>query len=228
MEHLQPNLRVVFDHPAVQGSDVAVLDAQTRSVEGEFRFLFRGDADADLEGAVDRLAEVVYFVLVVDDGDRIRVAGVDQPGDVVDVLAPFESVAQDVAVFGQASFGDQFFHDGDVVGRGSLDVDVVLERFVQDEAVMRTFGAVTVVVRSVVIVLLHRLGEDALGPLDVFRDARQVGQAQRSSVFLDQPHQIDAVKGEVVSFEVEFFLREVERLVDQVYVTCFHPFDANF
>ena len=79
-----------------------------------------------------------------------------------------------------------------------------------------------------VIVLLHRLGEDALGPLDVFRDARQVGQAQRSSVFLDQPHQIDAVKGEVVSFEVEFFLREVERLVDQVYVTCFHPFDANF
>ena len=103
-------------------------------------------------------------------------------------------------------------------------MDIVFERLAQNETVMRTFGAIAVIVRSMVIVLAHRFGKDIFGPLNVFRNARQISQPQGRTVFFDQPHQVDPVKSEVVPFEAEFLLREIERLVDEVYITCFHPF----
>ena len=100
---------------------------------------------------------------------------------------------------------------------------VVLESFVQHETVMRTLGAVAIVIRSPVVVLSHGFGKYVLCALYVLGYARQVRQFERRAVLFDKPHQVYAVKSEVVTVEAEFFLREIKRLVDKVYVTCLHP-----
>ena len=57
MEHLQLELRVVFDFVPIEGDDVIVTDAQSGSIELEARLLLRSDADSDFAFGLDVLIQ---------------------------------------------------------------------------------------------------------------------------------------------------------------------------
>ena len=63
-------------------------------------------------------------------------------------------------------------------------MDVVLHGLLEHEREVARLGAVAVVVRPLVIDLGHRHVEHALGPVDLLRNLRQIGDLQRRSVLL--------------------------------------------
>ena len=87
---------------------------------------------------------------------------------------------------------------------------------------MARLGAVTIVVRAFVVDLRHRHVEHALGAVDLLRDLRQVRYLERRTVLFDQFHERDVMEIQLVVFDRELILREVERLFDEVDVLVFH------
>ena len=143
-------------------------------------------------------------------------------GDVLDILRPFEAVANDVTVLVDDAAFVERVDDVDVVGRRGFQVDVVLHGLLQYEREMARLGAVAIVVRTLVIDLRHRHVEHALGAVDLLGDLRQVGNFERGSVLFDQFHQRNVVEIQLVVLDGELILREIERLFDQVDVLVFH------
>ena len=109
-----------------------------------------------------------------------------------------------------------------VVCRRRFQVDVVLHGLLQHEREMARLGAVTIVVRAFVVDLRHRHVEHALGAVDLLRDLRQVRYLERRTVLFDQFHERDVMEIQLVVFDRELILREVERLFDEVNVLVFH------
>ena len=101
-------------------------------------------------------------------------------------------------------------------------MNVVFHRLFQHEREVTRLGTVAVVVCTLVIDLRHRYVEHALGPIDLLGDLRQVGDFERSSVLFDQFHERDVMEIQLVVFDRELILREVERLFDEVNVLVFH------
>ena len=87
---------------------------------------------------------------------------------------------------------------------------------------MARLGAVTIVVRALVVHLGHRHVEHTLGPVDLLRDLRQVGYLERRAVLFYQLHERNVVEIQLVVFDRELILREVERLFDEVDVLVLH------
>src|SRR5690606_3140488 len=98
MQHFQLHLGVVPDGLVIEGHDVLVPDAQAGGIELEFGLLLRGDPDAYLEVPIDGLAQEIDLFVIVDDRHAVPVAAVDQPGNVLYVLVPFEAVAYHIGV----------------------------------------------------------------------------------------------------------------------------------
>jgi hypothetical protein len=63
---------------------------------------------------------------------------------------------------------------------------------------------------------LDRRGKHLLGFVDLHSDLRQISQLQGSAILVDKGLEIDAVKLEITFFDLETFLRKVERLRHQV------------
>src|SRR5690606_18563628 len=202
--------------------DIFISDAQTAGIKFKFRLFSSSDADSDLEFSFDGILQQVEFFVIVDNRNRPVVTVIDQTCDVLDVLIAFESVADDVRILSDFPVFDQFLDDVDVERRGCLDVDVVLERFVQYIFKVRTLRAIAVEVTPFVFVFFHRLAEPVLGPLDAFGNLWQICEFQWSSVLLDKFHQIDVVKQQRIFIKSKLFLREIVGLVDQVYIFSIH------
>ena len=125
MEHLQFELLVVLYLAFVVIHYVVVTDTKTRGVEVKLGFLLRGDPDADLAFVVEYVGEQVDLFLVVQNGDRVFEAVVDQSGDVFHILGTFESVADDITVLVDDAAVVQGVYDVDVVGAGALECDLL-------------------------------------------------------------------------------------------------------
>ena len=228
VEHLELELLAVAELRLVEVHDVVVADAEARGVEVELRLLLAGDAYADLAFLGEGVLEEVELLLVVEHGDGVCEAVVDELCDVFDVLRAFESVADDVPVLVDDSAVVEGVDDVDVVRRGGFEVDVVLHGLFQDEREVARLCAVAVVVRALVVDLCHRHVEHSLGAVDLLGDLREVGDLERGSILLDQLHERDVVEIQLVVLDGEFVLREVERLFDQIDVLVFHGLLAEF
>ena len=101
-------------------------------------------------------------------------------------------------------------------------MDVVLEGLMHHEGELGALGAVAVVVLALVIGLGHGHLEKTFGPLDLGGNLGKVGKLERSTVFLNDFHEVDVVEQQVAVCYHEFVLREVEGLVNQVDVLVFH------
>lgn len=222
MQHLELELLAVLELGLVEVDDVVVADTQPRGVELELGFLLAGDADADLAFLGEGVLEQVELLLVVQHGDRVDEAVVHQLGDVLHVLRALEPVADDVTVFVDDAAVVERIDYMYVVCRRRFQVDVVLHGLLQYEREMARLGAVTIVVRAFVVDLRHRHVEHALGAGDLLRDLR--GDVILSGV----PYcLISSMSGmfmeiQLVVFDRELILREVERLFDEVDVLVFH------
>ena len=62
----------------------------------------------------------------------------------------------------------------------------------------------------------------AFGALYIVGDLRQVMKLQRCAVFVNQTHEVDAVKEQAFFAQEEFILRKIKSLFDQVYILCSH------
>ena len=225
VQHFELELLVFLDLGFVEVDDVVVADPQARGVELEFGLLLAGDPDTDFAFFGNGIVVEVDLFLVVDHGDRVFEPVVDQLGDIFDVLRTFEAVADDIAVLVDHAAVVQGVDDVNVVSRGGFEMNVVFHRLFQHEREVARLGAVTIVVRAFVVDLRHRHVEHALGAVDLLRDLRQVRYLERRTVLFDQFHERDVMEIQLVVFDRELILREVERLFDEVDVLVFHgPF----
>ena len=222
VQHLELELLAVLEFGLVEVDDVVVADTQTRGVELELGFLLAGDADADFAFLGERILEQLQLLLVVEHRNGVHEAVVDQLGDVLHILRPLETVADDVAVLVDDSAVVERVDDMNVVCRRRFEMNVVLHCLLQHEREVARLGAVTIVVRPLVVHFGHRHVEHTLGPVDLLRDLRQVGYLERRAVLFYQLHERNVVEIQLVVFDRELILREVERLFDEVDVLVFH------
>jgi hypothetical protein len=84
---------------------------------------------------------------------------------------------------------------------------------------MRAFGAIAVIVASLVFMPFNGLGEHLFRFLDLGSDLGQVREFHWGAVFSDQASQVQSVKIQIAVLGLKSFLWIVERLLDQVCVS---------
>ena len=89
---------------------------------------------------------------------------------------------------------------------------------------MRTFRAIAIGIAAFVVGLGDGNVEYSFGFLNLRADFGQVTDLQRGAVLLDDFHQVDPVKVQVVVNHFESFLGKIEGLLDQVTVGVLHTF----
>ena len=167
VQHFQLDLRIGLDPGAIELFDVVVANSQTGSIEVEFGFFFGGDSDSYFARFGNGAVQQFQFGFIVQNGNRVFKPVVDESGNVFDVLRTFESVADDVGIFIDGAVFIQGVDDMDVVGGRGFEVDVIFERFFQNERKMRAFGTVAIVVAAFIIHFGHGYIEESLGPLNL-------------------------------------------------------------
>ena len=68
---------------------------------------------------------IIYFSKVVQDRDAIDEAIIEKLGDILLVFLPLKTVAYDIGILPDFSFGIQAPHQRNIECRGSLDVNVI-------------------------------------------------------------------------------------------------------
>ena len=92
---------------------------------------------------------------------------VEHVSDVLDVLRPLETVADDDQVLVHQLVRLQFADQVKIVGGRCLKMHVALESLLDDKLELGTLGAVAVVMVTFVADLRHGVAEHSLGPLDL-------------------------------------------------------------
>jgi hypothetical protein len=92
----------------------------------------------------------------------------------------------------------------------------MFEGFFHHERKMGALGAVTVIVLSLIFMFFERSGKHLFGLINLHPDLGQVGKLERGTVLFHVLHQVKAIEGEVSVLRVKSFLREIERLLDEV------------
>ena len=87
---------------------------------------------------------------------------------------------------------------------------------------MRTFGTVRIIVVALITKVHDGFSKPAFSALNIIGDLRQVMKLERCAVFVNQTHEVDAVKEQAFFAQEEFILRKIKSLFDQVYVFCSH------
>ncbi len=221
VHELQLELALLHHVAHVEGDDVLVAHAEAAGVEFELGGFFRRDADADVARAGDGFVQRPQLAHVVDDGDGAH-AAVRQAADVPDVSLVLVAVAEDGGGARHFARPHQPFDDIDVVRAAGLQAHALLQHLGHHIAELVALGAVEVFVRAVVVVLLESLGEVLPCLVDLLADLREVHDAQRRAVLRDDLRQRQIVPRQQFVVELEFALREVEGLLDQVDVTGLH------
>jgi hypothetical protein len=99
----------------------------------------------------------------------------------------------------------------------------VLQHFFGHVPEVAAFRHVAVVVSAFVMEFFHRLAEPGLGQINVLPNLRQVREPERRPKPLDQVAHGDAMEGQLpVRVDVEFLLRPVKGLLNEVDVFVFH------
>lgn len=83
---------------------------------------------------------------------------------------------------------------------------------------MGRFGAIAVGVLALIVMRLYGVVEKCLGVLDIFRDLRQVGKLEWCTVGSYDLHQVYTVEMKLILLNRKFLGREIERLLDKIYV----------
>src|SRR5690606_29576798 len=118
-------------------------------IELKLGLFFRGNADADVETAVNSLVQQVDLLVIIDNGNTFFMPAVHQAGDIPDVLVPLEPVAQHIVIRSEFSLLQQVVDDIDIESRRGLYMNVIFESFLENMLEMRTLRTVTIVVFAV-------------------------------------------------------------------------------
>jgi hypothetical protein len=92
---------------------------------------------------------------------------------------------------------------------------------------VRTFGTVRIIVIPLITEVHDGFSKPAFGTLNVVRDLRQVMELEWGAVFVNQAHEVNAVKKQAVFAQEKFILRKIKSLLDKVYVFCSHASDSK-
>ena len=174
VQHLERCFATRLNFFFEQGHNVAVADAEARSVKFKLRFFIRGHTNAYLIRAVYIFFVGINFAQVIEYGHTVEPI-VEQVGNVFFVHRHFKTIAQNVGLFRNFSTLVQGAHDGNIKSRRSFDVDVVFQCFLQHKIVVRRFGAIAIGVFPIVFKTLHGIVKGGLCKPDVFAYAWQVG-----------------------------------------------------
>ena len=93
MQHLELELRVLADAILVERNDVAVSYSKPGCVEVEGRLLLGCNPDSKVCRHLCQVIQVLKLVLVVEDRNHIVPAGIQEIGNILDVLRAFEAIA---------------------------------------------------------------------------------------------------------------------------------------
>jgi hypothetical protein len=131
-------------------------------------------------------------------------------------------------VFVNQPFSVQFCDEVNVVSGGGFQLHVVLQDFLKHIPEVRTFRAVTIDIPAVVTERSHCPVKPVSCLFDLGANSRQIGNFQGCAVLSNQLNQRNSVKQEVAVLDVETFLREVERLINQVKIPICHSSSMYF
>ena len=84
------------------------------------------------------------------------------------------------------------------------------------------FGAIAIIVITLVVSSFHGPPEQVPGLLNLVPDAREVHQPERGAVFIDEVLQRNAVESKITILQVESFLWKIIRLFDKIKVSILH------
>lgn len=104
----------------------------------------------------------------------------------------------------------------------SLQVNVIFEGFLNDVSKMAAFGAIAVIIFSLVMLAFHRTVKPILRLLDLITDFGEISDLERCAVFINKVFQGDAVKTQVAIMQIEAFLWKIICLLNEVKVTVLH------
>ena len=93
MQHLELELRVLADAILVERNDVAVPYSKPGCIEVEGRLFLGSDTDSEIRRHFREVIQVLKLVLVVEYRDHIVPAGIQEIGNILDVLRAFEAIA---------------------------------------------------------------------------------------------------------------------------------------
>ena len=203
VQHPHLEARVVLEPLLVEGDDLVLPHSQPAGVVARLRRLFRRHPDPELRRHFELVLVEAQLLLVVEDGDDVLESVVEEIHDVLLVLEVLEAVAEDDDVLLQVPRLLQGLDDGHVEGRRGLELDSGPERLRHDVLEVRALGAVAVGVAPAVVVLGDGALEIAPRRLDLVGDDREIGEAKRGLVGLDELHHVDAVKVELVVEDLE-------------------------
>ena len=100
------------------------------------------------------------------------------------------------------------------------------QRFLQDKTEMGRLCTITIGIVGFVIMLLHSPCEQAAGIVNILANFGNVGKLQGCPVFLNNIHERNIVKIELILIDVEFALWEFKGLFDQIDV-LFHGIEIR-
>ena len=88
---------------------------------------------------------------------------------------------------------------------------------------MRRFGAIAIGILPLVVVRLHRIPEEGLRMLNVFRNFGQIGKLQWSTIGFYDLHQVDSVEVKLLVFHRKLFGWKIKGLLNQIDVSIHLP-----
>ena len=223
VQHLQ--LEAVFvplDLVHIELEYIPGPESKPGGVKREGRLFFCRHPDAQFERDFHGAFVLLQFVLIVQNGDDVPETAIQQGSDAAGIGFLFEPVADDKSILRDLLALVQLLDDIDIVGIGSFQVDIVLERLFDDKGEVGALGTITLKVFALIAMLLDRRGKHLFRFVDLHVDLRQVGELHRRTILVDQRFYIEAIKLKIVVLYFETLLREVKGLRHQVGVRIVH------
>jgi hypothetical protein len=99
---------------------------------------------------------------------------------------------------------------------------IVLQRFLQNEGKMGTFGAITKIIGAFVIAFCDGNIKKPLGFLYLLTDFWKESYPKRGAILFDHFHQRYVVKKQLTILNFKLFGGEIEGLFNQIEILIFH------
>jgi hypothetical protein len=101
-------------------------------------------------------------------------------------------------------------------------MDIAFERFLYHKTEMRTLGAITVIIFTLVLVLFKGSGEHALGLFYLHTDLRKIGQLKGRAMLSNECLKVKTIEGKITFVDLNSLLGKIERLLDKIEIRIRH------
>ena len=231
MQHLQLEfIFIAFDIIYIKFQYVFCFHSQAGSIKRKCRLFFCGNAYTHFDGiaCTDTTLVHVQLFLIIQHGDHIFKAVIEQLGDAGGIILLLEAVAYNMNILIDLFSFVKGIDDIDIVSVRSFQVNIVLQRFFYNEAEMRALGAIAVMVFAFVFVLFKCVLKQLLGLIDLHADLGEIRDLQRRAILIDQGFNIHIIVEQVLILQLESFLRKVEGLLYKAFISIIHRLKSCF